>query len=289
MAFVLGIVIVFFQFYFILPISLLVVIFISLFYTNKGKNRWKLFLPFVFFLLGALRMQVEDNVLEKELAYGLQGDVITVNGTVISIEQSAFGAKLVLNDCNIIGRGQNIQIRNIQVQSSNELAYLKIGNEVICEGSISPVSYPRNQGEFHQAFYYYSKKISYEIKSKSIKITNEKSNRYRETIRQLSLGLQMNLDQVAESDSGIYKAVLLGEKADLTEEIKDLYQRNGISHLLAISGLHMSLFGLSIYTLMRKTGADYHIAAVVSSIIILIYIELAGGSTSVIRAGIGVK
>ena len=38
-------------------------------------------------------------------------------------------------------------------------------------------------------------------------------------------------------DAGILSAVLFGEKNDLDSEIYELYRKNGISHLLAISGL----------------------------------------------------
>ena len=37
--------------------------------------------------------------------------------------------------------------------------------------------------------------------------------------------------------------MVLGEKLGLLEEIKTLYQQNGIGHLMAISGVHISLLG----------------------------------------------
>ncbi len=47
-------------------------------------------------------------------------------------------------------------------------------------------------------------------------------------------------------------AILLGEKSGLDPEMKKLYQKNGLGHLLAISGLHMSLIGMSVYRLLRR-------------------------------------
>lgn len=44
-----------------------------------------------------------------------------------------------------------------------------------------------------------------------------------------------------EQESGMMKAMILGQKGSLDKEMKELYQRNGIAHLLAISGLHISL------------------------------------------------
>ena len=65
------------------------------------------------------------------------------------------------------------------------------------------------------------------------------------------------LDQICrEEDRGIFKAVILGEKQELSADMKKLYQRAGISHLLAISGLHISMIGLGCYGLLppRRQG-----------------------------------
>lgn len=40
---------------------------------------------------------------------------------------------------------------------------------------------------------------------------------------------------------GVVCAMLLGEKSFLDVEVKSLYQLNGIGHILAISGLHVSI------------------------------------------------
>ena len=58
------------------------------------------------------------------------------------------------------------------------------------------------------------------------------------------------------------KAVLLGQKTELPSDIKQLYQQNGIGHLLAISGLHVSIVGLGIWKIFRKGGAGFWFAGV---------------------------
>lgn len=44
---------------------------------------------------------------------------------------------------------------------------------------------------------------------------------------------------LGEENGGIMSAVLLGEKSGLNAGLKELYQKNGIGHILAISGLHL--------------------------------------------------
>ena len=55
-------------------------------------------------------------------------------------------------------------------------------------------------------------------------------------------------------DSGTINAMVLGEKADLRPETRELYKDSGISHILAISGLHISIIGMMVFGLLRKTG-----------------------------------
>ncbi len=63
-------------------------------------------------------------------------------------------------------------------------------------------------------------------------------------------------------DAGILSAVLFGEKEDLDSAVYELYRKNGISHLLAISGLHVSIVGLGIWKIFRKGGAGFWFAGV---------------------------
>ena len=55
------------------------------------------------------------------------------------------------------------------------------------------------------------------------------------------------VSQMGKTHGAMLSAILLGEKSGLDLEMKKLYQKNGLGHLLAISGLHMSLIGMSVY------------------------------------------
>ena len=80
------------------------------------------------------------------------------------------------------------------------------------------------------------------------------------------------------------KTMLLGEKGILDEEIKDLYQRNGIAHILAISGLHISMIGMGLYQLLRRAGLKIKLSAILASMIIVLYGMMTGFAVSAIRA-----
>lgn len=79
-------------------------------------------------------------------------------------------------------------------------------------------------------------------------------------------------------------AVLFGEKEDLDSAVYELYRKNGISHLLAISGLHVSIVGLGIWKIFRKGGAGFWFAGVGAGGFLCVYGMMVGSGASVVRA-----
>ena len=82
----------------------------------------------------------------------------------------------------------------------------------------------------------------------NIEIISAKTDRIKDFLQRLRSGWKDTLTaHLGEYYGNTMSAVLLGEKGGLDEEMKKLYQKNGIGHILAISGLHMSFIG-SAYT-----------------------------------------
>lgn len=62
---------------------------------------------------------------------------------------------------------------------------------------------------------------------------------------------------MSTSDAGVLSTMTLGEKNLLDAEVKQMYQKAGISHVLAISGLHISVIGMGLYKLLRKIKCSF--------------------------------
>jgi competence protein ComEC len=56
---------------------------------------------------------------------------------------------------------------------------------------------------------------------------------------------------LSDRRAGLAKALIIGERAGIPEEIRDALRRSGLAHILAISGLHMAIMAGSLYWLVR--------------------------------------
>lgn len=169
----------------------------------------------------------------------------------------------------------------------DSLKSLGIGQIVAVRGEVQPFSQARNPGEFDFKSYYQSLGVDFTLFAEEITIVDGGKSPLLEFLRNLKVHSKALLYRDAtETDAGIFTAAVLGDKMGISRDIKDLYQKNGIAHLLAISGLHMSFIGLSFYKLIKKAGAGFWSAGLVSMVLLILYGILTGASPSVVRAGV---
>ncbi|WP_207667215.1 DNA internalization-related competence protein ComEC/Rec2 [Butyrivibrio sp. X503] len=160
-----------------------------------------------------------------------------------------------------------------------------IGEEVLIKGKVYTFKPPRNPGEFDSRQYYSTLKIAYRIKNTEVVAGNGKKDILRDNLCKLRYRLEDILDKsLDEKDSAVMKAMLLGDRAFMDDEIKELYKNSGIVHILAVSGLHISIMGMGIYKLLKKVRLHPVACTVVSLLFMYLYGEMCGISSSSFRA-----
>lgn len=152
-------------------------------------------------------------------------------------------------------------------------------------GEVKALEPARNPGGFDAGLYYRGKKISCRLWAEEVwRLEEELRPVYgmAEAFRKLA---KEALEAVCCSeDRGIFQAVLLGDKTELPEETEELFQENGIAHILAVSGLHVSMIGMTLYSVLRMLGLGYGGAGMAASVVLLFYGSVAGFGSSVFRA-----
>lgn len=172
--------------------------------------------------------------------------------------------------------------RNIQDQS------IEIGNVIEVAGTVSFFQEPTNPGCFDQKFYYQKQGIHAMVWADGVEtkeaggnfvfVLREKLARFREAWKNL---LTKYMGEYYGNSMG---AILLGDKSGLDAEVRELYQKSGIGHVLAISGLHMTFIGMGLYKVLRKLGFSFPLAGTIGVVFLLCYTLMVGCGVSSLRA-----
>lgn len=172
------------------------------------------------------------------------------------------------------------------------ICYLKSGQKEPEMGSVIRItgkftSFERasNPGQFDAYSYYQILGISYRLNQAVISAKSQNYNRFTQTAHQIRNFLSEKLSEsLPEREAALMQTMLLGEKGGMDKELKALYQRNGIAHILAISGLHISMLGMGMYSMLRKCAVPMKASAVLSALVMFLYCMMTGFSVSAVRA-----
>lgn len=262
-------------------------------YVRRDFNAETLFLIMLLsvLLLGAVlgRLQAADYPIDTILK---EKTVASAEGRIRSIAETKSGYQLELNHISItlaVPKGE--QWQEIEYTKGKLLVYcetieaLKIGNYVRLEGKAVPFAEPENAGQFDERAYYRAERMCCKFSAEKIIVLNDGVDGIRECCRAIRNRLDSIYEEILpKKHAGIVSAILLGDKAELDEDTKDLYQKNGIAHILAISGLHVSLLGMGLFALIRKCGSPLIPASVATMLILIFYGCLTEFSVSTQRA-----
>lgn len=172
-----------------------------------------------------------------------------------------------------------------QGPGKEKAAELVAGKRAAITGELEAIEGPRNPGEFDFRGYYRAKGIGCRLFADCVEMVEGEASPYFRFLNSVKSRCRTVLEEVCqEADSMIYKAVLLGERTSMDIEVKTMYQRAGIAHLLAISGQHLTIIGGGIYLILRRIGLGYKKAGAIGAVLVVSYCVLTGGSGSALRA-----
>lgn len=207
----------------------------------------------------------------------------TICGTVQSREDTKYSKSIILKNSYLVYRSNEISIENIKVYLKENIE-VPIGAYVVLNGKMEETEKAQNPGGFDSAAYYACQHIYYLMKSAEVVQISENYSVHGEFLAGIRETLSEILEKTAGTDAGIFRAMLLGDKTDLEKETKTLYQMSGIIHILAISGLHISMLGMGLYKILKKLGFGIWGAGFLALLIMIEYGMLTGSGVSTIRA-----
>ena len=160
-----------------------------------------------------------------------------------------------------------------------------IGNYVLVEGTLSDFDLPRNPGEFNSRLYYRTLGIGLRAFGGQVYWKSQENSSLREYMWRLKYQWTDILEEKLGKEHGsVLSTILFGSNDRLDAEMKHLYRSSGISHILAISGLHMSLVGMGLFKLFRRIGLPFWICSLLGMLTVLIYGVFTDAGASAYRA-----
>lgn len=241
-----------------------------------------------------------------------EGSKVQLMGRVKARENTGYGIRLYLEECEILSTDFNssneisdknsfntifnqseLQIKEnsnlkekkqVLVYLQEESKKISVGNWIIAEGTCGFFKTATNPGQFDVANYYEARGICWILKKSTI-IRQWHQKNYVGMLDRIKSALQNSMEQVlGEENAAITAAITLGIREGLSDEMKQLYQEGGIAHVLAISSLHITLVGMSMYQLLRKLRCSLAGSSLISGVFLFSFCLMTGMSVSAKRA-----
>lgn len=156
---------------------------------------------------------------------------------------------------------------------------LEIGSSYYIKGKLSKASTPHYKNGFNYYDYLKNKNII-----GILEIDNYKFIKKGISIYYLNHIINEYLDNTLQTSSkGIVKALTIGEKKDLDDNLSTSISEIGISHLFVISGLHVNMIASFLLFILKKIKIKENIISIITIIILFIYYMICGYLISILR------
>lgn len=160
-------------------------------------------------------------------------------------------------------------------------------NKIKCNASLMEIKSATNPGEFNLKEYYREKKIFYSAVCDigDISVSDKNYNYLKKILYDFRDRLKnVYMNCMPENEAGTVSAMILGDKSMLDEDVKELYRENGMSHLLAISGLHITVLCMAFKKLLTLLKVPDKLSIILTVLLLFLYGLMTGFGISTNRA-----
>lgn len=206
---------------------------------------------------------------------------------VLNAERTQYGIRLTLKD---VVSNDTVRLTYRRKKPVD----VKVGDTIQAKVKLMP-----HKREIYPGGFNFKEKNKYEgviatgaVLSDPIVVDASEQGQFINRLRQK---VNNKIDQILSGQTAmIAKALITGEKTGLTQDTRDAYIKAGVAHVLAISGLHLTLIAGLIFFVIRRLLCLIPLivhrfdtkktAAVFSVLIVFGYVLISGASVPTIRA-----
>lgn len=162
---------------------------------------------------------------------------------------------------------------------------LKYGDIIKIKGKYKAPDIQRNYGGFSYREYLKTLNIYGNVTAERIEVIEKsKKNDISFFIHQIKENVKLNAKKYLDEETySIYLGLILGDTSYIEDDTKEEFRNSNMSHILAVSGMHITYIVLGIVLFLSKLSGK-KIAKILSIIVLVFYITITGFSPSIIRA-----
>lgn len=175
----------------------------------------------------------------------------------------------------------------LNLKKSNNLKEIpQYGDEILITGNIEKPNGARNYMGFDYKSYLKSKKIYGTIETKEVEILSKNNvNMFETLINKIQKNIKNNITNIlGEEEAALCIGILIGEREAISEEVENDFKRSNLTHMLAVSGSHITYIITALANLLSKTGKKF--TKIFTIVFLLFFMALTGFTASVMRASI---
>ena len=258
------------------------IIFSIVLYLFNVNKKWFIFLSFV--LIGCIYVSVLDNNYESK--YENISGKVSIKAIIISEPEdkdykNTYTIKVeeINGDKKYKNTKLLLDIKRSELQEEPEF-----GDEIEISGEFKEPNSARNYKGFDYKQYLKSKKIYGTVSAESYKILdNNKVNCIDNAINTIHKNMKNNMSKILDKEeAALCIGILIGNRESISEQTEDNFKKSNLTHMLAVSGSHITYIINALAILLGKTSKRG--AKIFTIIILIFFMALTGFTSSVIRA-----
>ncbi|MBI5476066.1 MAG: DNA internalization-related competence protein ComEC/Rec2 [Ignavibacteriales bacterium] len=278
----------------------LLLLLLTLAYCFKYLNALRIILLMLLLVdFGIIKMKYDSEHLSKDdiTNYLSIGKSVSVKGIIVELpKKSSQSVRFILRSDSILINGV---LKNIEGDlyvsigtaniSDSIIQRLKYGVRLNLRGKLSEIRTARNPGEFDMRYYLsllniHSRLLPDKIDSSSF--IGVDRNKYMTIFvypaREKTTEIIDNL--IGGEEGKFLKGLVVGERSEISTEVKTSFINSGVMHILAVSGLHVAIVVLILVAFLKSLRINEKFVIILTILLLIYYNFLTGSSPSVSRS-----
>ncbi len=214
-----------------------------------------------------------------------EDEEVKITATVESEKIGEFYTSFTLISDNISGE-RHSSYKLLLTLENDEAKAVSPNTRIFLTGVIE--DFEDTSADFNSNFYYTANGYSGRIeKADNIKTIEKTEPSISAKLSARRAQISEYIIKISDTKSGaLFTALLLGDKSYLSPQLNLDFKRIGISHLLALSGMNLTILILGLSKLISLFGVGKKTRYIINIILTFLYMAITGFPVSVVRAGL---